>query len=871
MVGGPSMKPLTKIMWRNIGGSIGRFIAIILIILLGTEIFVGVKSAGPALNDSMSDRVTKAHLSDVQLFSSTGFTAKDIKTAESVSGAQAETVKFKYAVGGKEKAAIALYGYSSQNQQNRLILKSGHLPKAANELVLDQQAKKSGYRLGQTFTFAKNADLKRTTYKIVGFADSPQYIDNESRGSANIGDGTVRLFAYIPQKQMNLSTATQLNVRFKKLQNDNTYSSTYKTNLAAKEKALKRVFKTRALQRTTQLTQQIDAQFDTQQQKLDQASKQLTALQSQAATAQSTQLTAQAQQLALQQAQLTQAKTKAQKAAQTTYTWQTRNDLPGFEAYGESSDRIAAIANVFPVFFFLIAALITFTTITRMVEEGRSQIGTFKALGYRKRTIARNYVVYALMAGLIGAILGSVSGNMALPRIVLALYKQYIAIPPVVHLQWPYILMAILISLVVTVGAAGLVVHRELSSGPAELMRPRAPKSAKRILMERITPLWSRMNFNHKVSYRNLFRFKSRLFMTIIGIAGGTALILTGFGIQSSISASGTRQYGEVFNYQATVRLKNTAAITKAKKVLQADTKYRSALSLSANSGKVKAHGEQVNDVNIYVPKQTKSLDRYIRLKDAQSGKKLTLPNSGLVLTKKTANLLDVKKGDTLNVTTTDGHQATIKVQGITQNFTGHFMYLSQKAYRLAFHQTSSVNTLLVRLKSQTDSQRNQLAKQLLDSDSALGTSYTATEQSTIAKMSNSLGPIVAIFVLLSGILSFVVLYNLTNINISERIRELSTVKVLGFYDREVTLYISRENIILTVAGIIVGYAVGLGLTAYILRQAATATVIFPLTIPFSGYLIATLLMIIFTLIVMFVTHKKLQRIDMIDALGSNE
>lgn len=871
------MKPMTKNMWREIGANKGRFIAIILIILLGTQVFVGIKAAGPSLNDSLQQTIENGRLSDVELLSSTGFTKKDITTAEKVNGAKAQAIKFKYVLGGADEYAVALYGYDKATTQNKPSLRSGHLPRKANQVVLDQRAKtKYGYKLGQTFKFAQSAGLKRRSYTIVGFADSPQYIDNAQRGSTNVGDGTVRFFAYVPQKQLNLSVDTMLLIRFKALQNENTFSTTYKDAVAKKVTALKRVFKTRRTTREQELLAPTLAKLNAEQAKLTAASKQLATAKAQVKAASGGAITTTAaitkQEATITAAtkKLTAAKAEAKAAVNTTYTWQTRDDLPGFSAYGDASDRIAAIANVFPVFFFLIAALITFTTITRMVEEARGQIGTFKALGFSKWRISQNYLVYALMASVIGAIIGGAIGNAVLPRIVLALYSNYIPLSVVDHFQWGQFALALGFSLLATVGAAIIVTRQELTEKPAALMRPKAPKSAKRILLERITPLWSRLNFNQKVSYRNLFRYKSRMFMTIIGIAGGTALILTGFGIKDSISASGTEQFGRVFTYQATVALDGTNA-QPAEKVLQADSHYKRSTKIAATTGKVSANGEQVTDANFYVPASPTQFKRYIHLTDYKSGQALRLADSGVILTQKIATTLGVKQGDTVTLTTTAGKKVKAKVSGVTRNYMSHFVYYSKKEAAKLFGKAPASNTLLVQLKHQTEKQRNKLAHQLLDKGKVLGTSYEIDQAQTISTMSGTLGPIVFLFIFLSGILSFVVLYNLTNINVSERIRELSTIKVLGFYDGEVTMYIARENIVLTLMGIVVGYFVGNALTAYILHQAATALIVFPLTIYWVGYVVATVLMIAFTAIVMFVTHKRLQRVDMVEALKSNE
>ena len=870
------MKPMTKNLWREIRASRGRFIAIILIILLGCLIFVGVRAAGPGLNESMTATVQRRKLADVALLSTTGFPAKDVKTAEKVTGAQAEAVRFTYATGGKNAQAIALYGYRPQAKLNQLTLRSGHYPRAATQIVLDQKAKTDyGYRIGQTFTFDREAAVKRHRFKIVGFADSPQYIDNGLRGAANVGDGTVRFFAYVPQDQLALPVATKLNVQFKALQKHNTYSDGYEAARDAKLKALKSAFKPRAAQRTAEVLAETEEALAPQQQQLTAAQTQLTQAKQQLSQASggavvtTPALAAQEEQLEAAQAKLAAARKDAAQHAETTYTWQTRADLPGFAAYGESSERIAAIANVFPVFFFAIAALITFTTVTRMVAEARGQIGTFKALGYSKGQIARNYLAYALLAALAGSVLGSWLGNLSLPRFILSMYHQSIPMVPVVHFQWGSFAVALAFALLASVGAAAVVVMRELEERPAALMLPKAPKSAKRILLERVSPLWSRLSFNQKVSYRNLFRYKSRMVMSIIGIAGGCALILTGFGIRDSITAAGTRQYGSIIKYQAVVALRDSHQSAAVSKLLAADKRYRSSTAVATKTAKLRFKDKNVASVAVFTPK-TAAFTQYVRLAD-RAGKRLTLPDKGAVISQKTARLLGITAGETLQVQPTSGQAARVKIVAITQNYIGDYLYLSPTAYQAAWGETAKPNALMVRLRTQSDSQRNALAHRLLQSGAVLGTQYIVDQKTSIDAMAATLTPVVMIFIVLSGLLSFVVMYNLTNINVSERYRELSTIKVLGFYDREVTMYISRENIVLTIVGILFGFLGGNALTWYILGQATTAQVMFPLVIHWPAYLVAAVLMAVFTGIVMGVTHRRLQRVDMVSALKATE
>ncbi len=846
-----SLKPLTKNLWRNIRDSLGRFIAIVIIIMLGVLLFVGVKATGPALKDSLNTTVKADHLADAQLLATTGVSSAQVKAAQSVKGTQAEAVKFKYAIGGRSSDVVALYGYQKTATINRLHLTSGRLPTHRDEIVLDTVAKKSGYRLGQHYTFARSSGLKDRTYTITGFADSPAYIEDTSRGSANIGDGTVRYFAYIPDQQMNLPVASQLNIRFPNLQTRDTFSTAYQDAVIAKMKQVKQRVKAQA---QADLAKTIQA-------KMTQAAMTKATNQAVAAGMPATAATATAAQTVktYQAGFKKQATATARHQLTTSLTWQTRDDLPGFGDYGGSADRIAAIANVFPVFFFLVAALITFTTVSRMVEEARAQIGTFKALGYGKWAIARNYLAYAALAGLLGGIIGVFAGNFSIPL------KQ------VISLQWPLIFLSLLLALIATLGAAIIVVRNELTEKPAALMRPRAPKSAKRILLERITPLWSRLSFNQKVSYRNLFRYKSRLVMTILGIAGGTALILTGFGIKDSITATGTLQYGDVIHYQAIVRLADGKQPAAAKTILQKSRAYRSAVSVSSTTAKLSSNGHQISDVNLFAPTSGKQLEPYVSLRSTTTNQALTLPSTGIVITSKLAKALKLNTGDQLKVTTTAGQAHRFTVKGIAKNYVGHFGYLSATAYQQLVGKPSAPNSLLVRLRPQSQQQDNRLAKRLLNHHAIVGISFTTTAKKTLHNMSGMLNPIVLIFILLSAVLSFVVLYNLNNINVSERIRELSTIKVLGFFDREVTMYISRESIVLTIVGILLGYGLGNLLTAYILFQAETEAVVFPLTISMTGYLTATLLMMAFTGIVTWLTHRRLQRVDMVEALKSNE
>jgi putative ABC transport system permease protein len=790
-----------------------------------------------------------------------------------------ESTKFKFVIGGKNRDAIALYGLKADAKQNQLIVKQGRLPKHANEIVLDEQAQLTdGYQIGDHFKLAKSADVKTGNYEIVGFVDSPLYIDDSTRGATNIGSGEVQYFAYVMDDEMNLPVDTILTVRFPKIQQSDTFGKHYQNQVDAKVKLLKKQLDARKSSRSQELIAKpmtkimaAQKQLNQAKTKLEQAEKQLKQ-QSHGKMTTTTALKKQTEQLTQKQAELTKQKTLIKKAGMPTYTWQTRADLAGFTGYGESSDRIAAIANVFPVFFFLLAALITFTTVTRMVEEARGEIGTLKALGFSRRAIAYKYTMYAFLAGILGTIFGSILGNQLLPRFVVSMYSKYVIGPAVVRYDWPSIWIAGLLAMFATLGAALLVVTKETQTVPAVLMRPKAPKAAKKILLERLPLLWNRLKFNQKISYRNLFRFKLRGLMTILGIAGGTALIITGFGIANSIAATGTKQFDQIFNYDVIVQSKSADRLASVKKTVAQSKAYQTSTTVHTAVVNVAKAGKKVDNVTMYVPDQTQQFSKFITLRDYQTHHQLNLSAKGVVISQKTATRLNLKKGSQIKVKTPGHDSAKMKVTGITENYTGNVIYTSKSSYQAAMNAKPAMKTLMVKLNQLSTKAEGKLSKHWIKSNAnILGVSFTSDQVSAISSMTSQLSPVVMIFILLSGLLSFIVLYNLNNINISERLRELSTIKVLGFFNPEVTMYVARESIILAIVGILLGFGLGNVLTSYVIGQAETNDVVFPLTIKPIAYIVATVLMILFNLIVVYITHHRLKQVDMVEALKSKE
>ena len=890
-------KTYLKASLREIVYSKGRFIAIVLIILLGTLLYVGIKATGPILNHSASQFVDKQELSNLQIVSTGGLTKKDEEVAAEIPDAEVESGYQLFYADSKKNQVVKLYSYNKKSQQNQLIVKSGHLPKKENEIVLDEKAKEEGYRLNQTYKIDQPDQLKRKTFKIVGFVQSPMYISTEERGLSNVGKGNVEFFAYLPESNFSSEIKAVIYVRFKNVQGKETYGSAYEQTMDKNIAASEKLFKDRPEERAAEIRKEAQAELLPKknevadslaklaegQKEIDQAKDQLEQQQAmigtespQLAQAQ-TALENQQKELDNNREQLLSAQKKIRENEQAihdlktpSYTFDQRAENPGFQEYGDLSERIAAIANVFPVFFFFIAALITFTTMTRMVEENRREIGTLKALGYSRFEIAIKYIIYALSAAIIGIVLGSVIGTHTLPRLVFELSSDRYNFPGVeaFYLSKP-IIQATIAFLFASLGAALLVLMRELHEKPAELLQPKAPKPGKRIFLERITPIWSRMSFNSKVSYRNLFRYKSRMIMAVIGIAGCAALMVAGVGLKDSLSSVGDKQFGPIIDYDAIVTLKDQPDRAAVEKIFTDKEKITSHLGMMNQTVELKKKGQANQKLTMMVPESRKAFDQYLHLK--QQEKKFTLPEEGAVITQKIAELFELKKGDSLTVYDEDQQPFKIRIANISDNYLGNFLYLSKDYYQKVRGTSFAVNSYLLKSKKMSKSEEEDLSKTLLNSEQVTNTSFISTQIETQEHSMDNLDGIVWIFVVLSGLLAFIVLYNLTNINVSERLRELSTIKVLGFYDREVTSYIFRENFVFTILGILFGYGLGIILTKFILDQASMETITFPLVIRAGAYLLAGGLTILFSVIVMVATHFRLRHINMIDALKSNE
>lgn len=552
-----------------------------------------------------------------------------------------------------------------------------------------------------------------------------------------------------------------------------------------------------------------------------------------------------------------------------------RAALPEYSDYGDNADRIRNIGQVFPVIFFLVAALISLTTMTRMVEEQRTQIGTMKALGYGKYAIASKYLNYAFLATVGGSIFGVIVGEKILPYIIIKAYGimyHNMATSLRIDYEWKFALIASVAAVICTIGAALFSCMKALMETPAGLMRPPAPKEGKRVLIERITIIWKRLNFTWKSSLRNLFRYKKRLFMTIFGIAGSMALMLVGFGIKDSIMDIAVRQYAELQHYEGTI-IGDEDASEKEKQELEAYLNGNDKISRYTHiqlTSMTAPRGKSSLSVYVYVPENVETFGEDVTLQDRKSKEPYTLTDEGAVICEKTASLLGLAVGDTMTLEK-DHKQYQTKVAAITENYMGHYVYMTPLVYEDAFGEKPDYLNTVFTMKEEYKDQIENVGNEILKYRAALSISYTSSLAGQLDRMLSTLGSVIVVLIVSAGMLAFVVLYNLNNINITERQRELATLKVLGFYDGEVSQYVFRENILLTLIGVLAGAGFGIFLHRFVITTVEVDAVMFGRQIRGISFVYSAVLTCGFSAFVNGVMHFKLKKIDMVESLKSVE
>ena len=580
-------------------------------------------------------------------------------------------------------------------------------------------------------------------------------------------------------------------------------------------------------------------------------------------------------QIADAKVQLADAKKEIEQIEKPTWYIYDRSHLPEYSGYGDNADRMKAIGEVFPLIFFLVAALISLTTMTRMVEEERTLIGTLKALGYSKKSIAAKYLGYAVLATLTGGIFGVMIGEKILPYIIITAYKiMYRHLPDVeIPYNLYYGVLACVAALLCTVAATIFSCMKELKEQAAELMRPPAPKQGKRVFLEYIPFLWKRLNFTWKSTVRNLMRYKKRFFMTIFGIGGCMGLMLVGFGLKDSISSIVPLQYEDIQLYDGNVILQSDVTMQEKQEVYEALEKNSQVVATAEDLlQKITIEHDGVSkEVYLNVPENVEKFSDFVVLQDRTTKEKYQLTDKGAVLTEKMAKELGVSAGDTVTIKEENEKERTVKISQICENYMSHYLYMTPSVYKAAYGKEPEYNSIYYRTEGRTTKEAESVGEAALKLDGALSVSYTTELRQQVDDMLQSLDIVIVVLIISAGMLAFVVLYNLNNINITERKRELATLKVLGFYDKEVTEYVYRENILLTLIGSVFGMLLGKILHRFIIVTVEIDSVMFGRNINTISFVYAFLLTVVFSLFVNGVMYFKLKKINMVESLKSVE
>ncbi len=551
-----------------------------------------------------------------------------------------------------------------------------------------------------------------------------------------------------------------------------------------------------------------------------------------------------------------------------------RHSQVSFADFESTTKSVESIANVFPVFFFLVAALVCLTTMTRMVAEQRINIGTYKALGYGDRAVATKYVIYAALASALGAVAGCIVGMYIFPKVVYQSWLMKYTMPPLEYIeQVPLIVISIIMGMAVTTVTTYVACNKELKETPSLLMRPKSPKAGKIIVMERIRFLWKRLSFSQKVTARNIFRYKKRFFMTIIGIAGCTALLLAGFGLNNSISQVVSKQFNEIFKYDLNLRyVPGTAEEGKAEveEILKNDKAVDSYMPDTELNATCRNATRELSS-SLIVVGDTDRMKDFITLRGRGSQQSIPLTDDGVVITEKLSKQLGVGVGDAFELDNGDGAVKKVRVSAITENYIFHYIYMTNAYYKETYRLSPKANSLMIRLSGDSADAENALASTLISSSNVASVSFYSTIADNFANTVKSLNSIVVVIIVCAGLLAFIVLYNLTNINIGERLREIATVKVLGFFNREVYSYVFRENLLLTFVGALIGLGLGILLHRFIMVSIEQDGIMFGNYIKDVSFAYALVITLAFAQLVSLFMNGRLKKIPMVESLKSVE
>ena len=815
---------LLKHIFMKIKDNYKRFLSLICMAFLGVGFYAGIQSSSPDMLKTLDNFYDENNVYDISVISNVGLTDDDLLKLSKIKNVELAIniqEKDSYLEIEENNYVVKLIEYNSQ--MNNVYIKEGRLPKNNNEVSVDNALlENNNLKLGDSITI----DGKK--YSIVGNVISPLYFSAE-RPNSNLGSGKVDYYIYVYNGSLDLEAYSNIYITVKG-------AKKYLTNSDSYKKLINNVKK------------DIDLIKDKQQDiRYDELYSDI-----------------------IETSEMYDISIDESKFIKPKWYIYDRLDNTSYKELINASDNLKKIGNIFPIIFFAISVLVSLISMMRMIEEDRVENGTLKSLGYNSFHITLKYVIYSLLATTIGSSVGAIFGSYMIPSVIWNIYKKIFFIPKFIYLlKSDYNALGLWICILCICGTSVIVCIKNLREVPANLMRPKAPKSGKKILLERINFIWKKLKFSDKITIRNIFRYKSRVITTILGIAGCTALILAGFGLKDSIKDVTDFQFNNIIKYDKMLMTNDSINQIDIEKELLNDDKVENYTNVNTQNIKVLFNDEE-QEVTMITPDDFNSISKSISLIDLKTNNVIdNISDNSCIISEKTAKLLDIDVGDKISLLDNDNNKYDIKVSYIIKNYINQYLYINKNTYNNLF-KDYKINSILISLKDE-DKNSKDFDKKYISNGYALTIVDNDDIKSSMNDMLSSIDSIVAILIIAAASLAFVVLYNLSNINISERKREIATLKVLGFYPSEVDKYINRETVLLTILGIGIGLLFGSYLSHFIISTCEPDYIMFDRHVYTLSYFYSLFITVIFTIIVTIVTHFNLKKINMVTSLKNVE
>lgn len=815
---------LLKHIFMKIKDNYKRFLSLICMAFLGVGFYAGIQSSSPDMLKTLDNFYDENNVYDISVISNVGLTEDDLLKLSKIKNVElAINIQEKdtYLEIEENNYVVKLIEYNSQ--MNNVYIKEGRLPKNNNEVSVDNALlENNNLKLGDNITI----DGKK--YSIVGNVISPLYFSAE-RPNSNLGSGKVDYYIYVYNGSLDLEAYSNIYMTVKG-------AKKYLTNSDSYKKLINNVKK------------DIDLIKDKQQDiRYDELYSDI-----------------------IETSEMYGISIDESKFIKPKWYIYDRLDNTSYKELINASDNLKKIGNIFPIIFFAISVLVSLISMMRMIEEDRVENGTLKSLGYNSFHITLKYVIYSLLATTIGSSVGAIFGSYMIPSVIWNIYKKIFFIPKFIYLlKSDYNALGLWICILCICGTSVIVCIKNLREVPANLMRPKAPKSGKKILLERINFIWKKLKFSDKITIRNIFRYKSRVITTILGIAGCTALILAGFGLKDSIKDVTDFQFNNIIKYDKMLMTNESINQIDIEKELLNDDKVENYTNVNTQNIKVLFNDEE-QEVTMITPDDFNSISKSISLIDLKTNNVIdNISDNSCIISEKTAKLLDIDVGDKISLLDNDNNKYDIKVSYIIKNYINQYIYINKNTYNNLF-KDYKINSILISLKDE-DKNSKEFDKKYISNGYALTIVDNDDIKSSMNDMLSSIDSIVAILIIAAASLAFVVLYNLSNINISERKREIATLKVLGFYPSEVDKYINRETVLLTILGIGIGLLFGSYLSHFIISTCEPDYIMFDRHVYTLSYFYSLFITVIFTIVVTIVTHFNLKKINMVTSLKNVE